>query len=285
MEKTLYDNIVRFLREGTYPTGDFHSRFVLKRCAQKYTLYGRRLRQGSLVVLHEEEAFDVLSSLHLRKQHIRGPSFLAAVKKEFVVNRAWTLCCDVVRCCAECTGTYTYCREGGPLVHYSIRQRKGLCQKIGIPFVRDLGLENAPELDPLKFRPRTVDMAGPRNCFCIVLSYVLSGTCQNVAAVEEWVKKIRRGPHSSLYRTFDAIVPDSLDDVSYLTRTDIRIIARELGINLYEYFASTNKRPARWEVYSGNKKGADRGGVYFAFTLKNGRGHSLLVRGLEPISE
>ena len=102
---------------------------------------------------------------------------------------------------------------------------------------------------------------------------------------EEWVKKVRRDPHSSLYRTFDAIVPDSLDDVSYLSRTDIRSIARELGINSYEYFAGTNKRPARWEVYSGNKKGADRGGVYFAFTFRDERGHSFLVRGLEPISE
>ena len=89
-----------------------------------------------------------------------------------------------------------------------------------------------------------------------------------MSAVEEWVKKIRRGPHGSLYRTFDAIVPDSLDDVSYLTRTDIRISARELGyaivpdslddvsyvtrtdsriiarelvINLYEYFAGTSR--------------------------------------------
>ena len=105
-----------------------------------------------------------------------------------------------------------------------------------------------------------------------------------MSAVEEWVKKIRRGPHGSLYRTFDAIVPDSLDvsyltrtdirisarelgyaivpdsldDVSYVTRTDIRIIARDLGINLYEYFAGTSKRPARWEIYSGNMKGADR---------------------------
>ena len=38
-----------------------------------------------------------------------------------------------------------------------------------------------------------------------------------------------------------AIVPDSLDDVSYVTRTDSRIIARELGINLYEYFAGTSR--------------------------------------------
>ena len=212
------------------------------------------------MVLHEEEAFGAFRSFHLRKEHLRGLNPLAAVKNKFVVNQAWTLCCDVVRCCAECTGTYTHCKEGDPLVHYAVRQRKGLCRKIGIPFVRDIGLEDAPELNPSKFRLRTVDMADPRNCFYIVLSYVLSGTCQNVPAVEEWVKKIQRGPHSSLYRTFDALVPDSLDDVSYLTRTDIQIIVRELGINLYVFFART-KRTARWEVYSGNTKGADRDGV------------------------
>ena len=79
-----------------------------------------------------------------------------------------------------------------------------------------------------------------------------------MSAAEEWVKKIRSGRHGSLYRKFEAIVPDSLDDVSYLTRTDIRFIARESGINLHEYFAGTSKRTARWEIYSGNKKGADR---------------------------
>ena len=79
-----------------------------------------------------------------------------------------------------------------------------------------------------------------------------------MSAAEEWVKKIRSGPHFSLYRKFEAIVPDSLDDVSYLTRTDIRFISRELGINLYKHFAGTSKRPARWEIYSGKRKGADR---------------------------
>ena len=175
-----------------------------------------------------------------------------------------------MRCCANCTGTYTHFRESDPLLHYSVRQRKGLCRKIPIPFVRDFGLMDAPELVPLRFRPLTVDLAGPWNCFCVILSYVLSGTCKNVPAVEEWVKKIRHGPHSSLYKTFGAHVPKSFDDTSCLKRTDIKIIAREMKINLYEFFSVSGRQPTRWDIYSGNKKGADQGGVFFAWTFQNG---------------
>ena len=213
--------------------------------AKRYTLHGRRLRLGSRNVLHEEETFGALRSLHLRKQHLRGPAFSSAVQKLYVVNRVTVLCFEVVRCCDHCSGTYTHTRESGPLIHYFVRQRKGLCRKIGIPFVRDVGLSNAPELDPSRFRPLTVDLAGPWNCFCAVFSHVLSGTCKNIAAIEEWVRKIRRGPHSSLYKTFGAQVPESLDDTSYLTRTDVKIIARELKINLFEYFPASGRQPAR----------------------------------------
>ena len=160
--------MVLYLREGTYSA--VNSRIYFRRRAIRlhirYTLYGRRLRQGSRMVLHEGEAgFSALLSFQLRQQHIRGANFVVAVKKEIVVSRVWTLCLDVVRCCAECTCTYTHCRGVCPLLHYSVRQRKGLCRKIGAPFVRDKGLEDVPELDRSKFRPRTVDMAGPRNCF------------------------------------------------------------------------------------------------------------------------
>ena len=223
--------------------------------------------------------------MNLRKLHLRGPEFLCTVQKTYVVPQCKVLSFEVVRCCDHCSGTYTHTRECGPLIHYSVRQRKGLCRKNGIPFARDVGLTNAPELDPLRFRPLTVDLAGPCNCFCAVFSYVLSGTCKNIAAIEEWVRKIRRGPHSSLYKTFGAQVPESLDDTSYLTRTDVKIIARELKINLFEYFPASGRQPARWDSYSGNKKGADRGGVYFAWTIRNGQGHSLLVDGLEPLGE
>ena len=93
------------------------------------------------------------------------------------------------------------------------------------------------------------------------MSYVFSGTSKNAAAIEEWVKKIRRGTFSSLYSTFGADVPVSLDDVTYLTQTDVKVIAR-------------------WDVCSGKNKGPQDGGFYFAWTLKAGRGHALFVRGL-----
>ena len=284
MDKSLYDDVVLYLRDGAYRTGNSRSRFLVRQAAHRYSLYGRRLRQGSLIVLHEGEAFDVLMSFHRKKKHIRGPEFYAAVRREYAVSPLQPLCQDVVRNCEECTGTYTHYRNTGPMQHLSIIQRKNACKKIGIPFVRDIGLHGAPDIDPSKFAPISIDMAGPRNCFCIVMSYVFSGTCENTAAIEEWVKKIRRGPHSSLYSTFGAEAPESLDDVSYLTQTDVKIIARELGVNFYEYFPATSNRSARWEVCSGNKKGPENGGFYFAWTRRDGRGHSLLVRGLKPIS-
>ena len=112
-----------------------------------------------------------------------------------------------------------------------------------------------PDLDPTKYRPTTVDMAGSRNCFCIIFSYIVSGTVGHAKAIEDWVLQLRTGPHASLYKTFDADPLDSPGDPSVLTRTDIKIIARELGINLYEYFSATSGSPARWETNSGNKKG------------------------------
>ena len=140
------------MRDGVYRTGNSRSRFLVRQDAHRYSFYGRRLRQVSLVVLHEEETFDVLRSLHLRKQHLRGPEFLCSVRNTYVVSRGKVLCFEVVRCCVHCSGTYTHTRESGPLIHYSVQQRKGLCRKIGIPFVRDVGLTDALELDPLRFR-------------------------------------------------------------------------------------------------------------------------------------
>ena len=52
MDKSLYDDVVLYLRDGAYRTGNSRSRFLVRRAAHRYSLYGRRLRQGSLVVLH-----------------------------------------------------------------------------------------------------------------------------------------------------------------------------------------------------------------------------------------
>ena len=197
MDKTLYNDIVLYLRKGAYrPAVGPYCRRLIRIAAHMYSIYDRRLRQGSCMVLHTEEAFDVLLSFHRKTKHILGAGFEEAVKREYSVSPLRPLCGDVVRNCEECTSTYTHYRSTGPMQHLSIIQRKNACKKIGIPIVRDIGLHGSPEIDPSHFAPITIDMAGPRNCFCIVMSYVVSGTCENTAAIEEWVKKIRRGPHS-----------------------------------------------------------------------------------------
>ena len=73
MDKSLCDDQVFYLRNASYPTGASGKRRrqrVIRRHMQKYELYGRRLRQGSRLVLHTKEAFDVLYSFHLKKGHI-----------------------------------------------------------------------------------------------------------------------------------------------------------------------------------------------------------------------
>ena len=134
MDKTLYDDVVLYPREGTYCSAvTLNSRRLIRKAAHKYSIYGRRLRLGSRMVLHEEEAFDALRSLHLRKRHLQGPEFLRAVQKTYIVPSGKVLCFEVMRCCVDCSGTYTHTRECGPLIHYSARQRKGLCQKLESP--------------------------------------------------------------------------------------------------------------------------------------------------------
>ena len=63
MEKTLYDEVVLYLREATYGavnSRNYSRRRAIRLHAKRYTLYGRHLRQGYRMVLHEGEAFSAL---------------------------------------------------------------------------------------------------------------------------------------------------------------------------------------------------------------------------------
>ena len=72
MEKALYNSFVRFLRSGTYTPGDFRCCFIIRLCAHNYTLYGRGLRQGSRIVLHEGEKILLRSGLFTQGRSIHG---------------------------------------------------------------------------------------------------------------------------------------------------------------------------------------------------------------------
>ena len=72
------------------------------------------------------------------------------------------------------------------------------------------------------------------------------------------------GSFRSLYSTFGTDATVSLDDVTYLTQTDVKVIARELRLKYYEFFPATSHRRARWVVCSGERKAPKEGGFYFA---------------------
>ena len=107
-------------------------------------------------------------------------SFLTAVRKSFIITLSKPLCTDVVLRCLECTNTYIHCRSKGPMRHCFVRRRKNICKKVGIPFVRDIGLEDSMGIEITKFRSITVDLAGTRNCVCNVLSEAFRGTCKKI---------------------------------------------------------------------------------------------------------
>ena len=66
MDEILYDDVILYLREGTYRPAVASNRRLIRKAAQRYSFYGRRLHQGSRMVLHAEEAFDAPRFFHLR---------------------------------------------------------------------------------------------------------------------------------------------------------------------------------------------------------------------------
>ena len=71
--------------------------------------------------------------------------------------------------------------------HHSALQRKHPCTKIGMPSIQDIDLEVSARIDVTTGKA-IIGCGWSRNCFCIVLSFILWGTCRNKAAKEDWLK-------------------------------------------------------------------------------------------------
>ena len=153
MKKSLYDDLVFLFRNSSYhpgASGNRRRQRALRRYKRKYELYGRQLRQGSRLVLPTRESFDLVHYFHLKKGHIRGPSFLATVRGTFVVTLAQSLCTDLEGRFIECTSTYSHCHTAGPLRHYSAGQRENICMKVELPIDREIVLKDAMDIEITK---------------------------------------------------------------------------------------------------------------------------------------
>ena len=132
--------------------------------------------------------------------------------------------------------------------------------------------------DPSRFKRKSVNCPGPYNCVCTTLSDFLAGSIKAGLAVQEWMQKIRNGRFSYLYDEYEKRAPASdFDNIYFITRTDTSVIARELGVRIYEYF----EQSAEWIVYCGCHKGPEHGSIHSNFRYLESRGehHCMMVCG------
>ena len=69
---------------------------------------------------------------------------------------------------------------------------------------------------------------------CSALSAVLTGARYSGGIIEDWVKRLREsGPNRYLFDLLDGVrSSDSTEDVTELSSTDLRMIARALSANI-----------------------------------------------------
>ena len=289
MDLESYNERVDYLRSGVLPShvGARHQRYRFKQTMKRYSLdHCLRLHLDSRRVLHEEEVNKELKLLHVELNHCNRDEFIRAVRARFSIVGLKDHCRAIVSSCVARLDDLIGFRVKGPMVHYTEERRKVLCRKFGIPWLRHLPTVDYPCLDVVRFKPDTLDTRSSRNCLCSALSAVLSGTPAHAGILEEMVRQERSGPNGHLTVRFDGDLPEGgVDDLFFVTATDTKLLARRLGINIFECFVGRGDDPPCWISYSGNHQGPEQGGVYLAvrWLKKRKLFHSVAVLGLKPI--
>ena len=120
---------------------------------------------------------------------------------------------------------------------------------------------------------------------CSALSVVLTGARTSGGIIEDWVKRLRKsGQNRYLFDLPDGVRSSkSTEDVSELSSTDLRMIARPLSAKFYVYISSTGQSEGHWECYTGTHAGPSVPAIYLAFSVTDeGTGHVSPVRKFVP---
>ena len=110
----------------------------------------------------------------------------------------------------------------------------------------------------------------------------------HASILEEMMCRERSGPNGHLTVRFGGDLPEGgVEDFFFVTATDTKLLARRLGINIFEYFAGRGDGPPCWITYSGNHQGPEDGGVHRAgrWPKKRKVYHSVAVLGVKPIGD
>ena len=289
MDLKSYNERVDYLRSGVLPShvGARHQRYRFKQTMKKYSLdHCLRLLFGSRRVLHVGEVDRELKLLHEELGHCNRDEFICAVRARYSIVGLEERCRTVVTTCVARLDDLIGCRLDGPMIHYPEERRKALCKKVGIPWIRHFPTLDHPCLDVTKFRPDTLDTQSTHNCVCSALSAILSGTPAHANILEDVVRRERTGPAGHLTVRFDGDLPEGgVDDLFSVTASDTKLLARRLGVNIYEYYTGRGDCPPSWITYSGNHRGPADGGIYLAVRWLRSRRlfHCIAVTGLKPL--
>ena len=124
------------------------------------------------------------------------------------------------------------------------------------------------------------------NCLCAALSVVLTGDRSAGYKLQRILVRMRK--HKRFNYLYDLPGADVLvggpDNIELVNTTDMRMLTRLLGLNIYLYVFARDGKPAHWEVYRGSHKGHKRAGIYFEMIIgHDGNDHVKLVYRVREI--
>lgn len=284
MNSELYNQLVSCVRKEPLPSGPNNNnlRRRLKYAAVGLDVIGHRLKKGDKILLRDTEVISVINHLHVRLGHVKSESLFEEATALFIAPDLREVCRSVVVSCDSCNENILHHRSTGPMLHYSLEKRKKLCLRLNLTWIDSLDFVNSPDINPSKFEPIIFDSKSDFNCFCSAFCTILTGNSDQAGAIEDFILKQREGAYKSLFESFGGVKPweDKTEKLKYVTSTDIRILARLLSVNFYEYHSSGNAK-GKWLQYSGNHQGPEDGGFYIAAVYTKNSGHSVVVLGLK----
>ena len=75
------------------------------------------------------------------------------------------------------------------------------------------------------------------------------------------------------------------DDPNFVTTSDLRMLDRAFRNIFYMFYEIDEFEQARWDCYTGNKMGPNRGGIYLNAGLSGGTMHCYIVACLKSKHE
>ena len=121
------------------------------------------------------------------------------------------------------------------------------------------------------------------NCVCAALSTILTGNPNQGGKIEEIIRFLQKEAPDRHFLNLMGAAPliNGTDDLSFVTKTDLRMLARTFRTNIYMFYENHEFEQAHWHCYTGNKIGANRGGVYFKAGLSGGTMHCFIINRIK----